>query len=166
MTWDRTHYKDHCLIDESAKIHKTAVIGPDSMSIKWINGELIQFKHTGRVIIYDDAEIGPLSVIHRASVDETIIHSGTKIGTMVNIGHNSVIGNNCVIISGVNIGGSVMIGSDVWIGMGVLIKPHINICSHAVIGIGSVVLDDIVKPGIYVGNPAKFLKERGEGKPL
>ena len=166
MTWDRTHYEDHCLVDDSAKVHKTAVIGPDSMSIKEVNGGLVNFKHKGLVIIHDKVEIGPLSVIHRASVYETVIHSGTKIGTMVNVGHNSVIGHNCVIVSGTNIGGSVIIGNDVWIGMGVLIKPHVNICSHAVIGIGSVVVNDITKPGVYIGNPAKFLKEKEKGNPL
>ena len=32
------------------------------------------------------------------------------------------------------------------------------ICSNVVIGAGSVVTKDIFKPGVYVGNPAKFLK--------
>jgi len=168
--WNRFDYPDHCLVARSTVIHKTAVIGPDSMSIKVDEKQkkLIQFEHQGGICINEDVRIGPLSVIHRATLEgkETVIKSGTHIGTMVNIGHNSVIGHDCVIVSGTNIGGSVQIGDDVWIGMDVSIKPHVKICSHAVIGIGSVVINDIDKSGVYVGNPARYIRERGEGKPL
>jgi len=34
----------------------------------------------------------------------------------------------------------------------------VNICDNVVIGAGSVVTKDITKPGIYAGNPAKFLR--------
>ena len=171
MLWDRSgRYRDYCLVDKLAKIDKSAIIGPDSMSIKVDaeKGELVQFRHQGTVTICKGVEIGPLSVIHRASLGNksTVIGNNTHIGTMVNIGHNSVIGNNCVIVSGTNIGGSVIIGDNVWIGMSVKIAPHVKICDHAVIGIGTVVINNITEPGIYIGNPARFLKKRSVGKPL
>jgi len=34
----------------------------------------------------------------------------------------------------------------------------VTICDGVVIGAGSVVTKDITKPGIYAGNPAKFLR--------
>jgi acetyltransferase-like isoleucine patch superfamily enzyme len=34
----------------------------------------------------------------------------------------------------------------------------VTICDRVVIGAGSVVTKDITRPGIYAGNPAKFLR--------
>ena len=51
---------------------------------------------------------------------------------------------------------STRIGSNVSIGSNATILP-VNICDNVVIGAGSVVTKDIVKPGTYVGNPAKLL---------
>jgi acetyltransferase-like isoleucine patch superfamily enzyme len=34
----------------------------------------------------------------------------------------------------------------------------VTICDHVVIGAGAVVTKNIEKPGIYAGNPAKFIR--------
>ena len=52
---------------------------------------------------------------------------------------------------------STLIGNRVYIGSNSTILP-VNICDDVVIGAGSVVTKNISKPGIYAGNPAKFLK--------
>lgn len=53
---------------------------------------------------------------------------------------------------------STNIGNNVSIGSNATIMP-VSICDNVVIGAGSVVTKNIDRPGIYVGNPAKFLKE-------
>jgi acetyltransferase-like isoleucine patch superfamily enzyme len=50
------------------------------------------------------------------------------------------------------------IENNVSIGSNATILP-VSICSNVVIGAGSVVTKDIIKPGIYAGNPARFLRE-------
>ncbi len=50
------------------------------------------------------------------------------------------------------------IADNVYIGSNATILP-VSICENVVIGAGSVVTKDIIKPGIYAGNPASFLKE-------
>jgi acetyltransferase-like isoleucine patch superfamily enzyme len=50
------------------------------------------------------------------------------------------------------------IGNHVSIGSNATILP-VNICDRVVIGAGAVVTKSIDKPGIYVGNPAKLIKE-------
>ena len=67
MAWNRLHYPDHCLVAKSATIHETAIIGRPGMSVKGADGPLVNFKHTGKVVIHDDVEVGPLSIIQRAS---------------------------------------------------------------------------------------------------
>jgi acetyltransferase-like isoleucine patch superfamily enzyme len=50
------------------------------------------------------------------------------------------------------------IGHKVSIGTNSTILP-VSICDNVVIGAGSVVTKDVLKPGIYAGNPAHFLRE-------
>ena len=43
---------------------------------------------------------------------------------------------------------------NVFIGGGSFINPNISICDDVVIGSGSVVINDIIEAGVYVGAPA------------
>jgi acetyltransferase-like isoleucine patch superfamily enzyme len=52
---------------------------------------------------------------------------------------------------------NTIIGNSVSIGSNATILP-VRICDNVVIGAGSVVTKDITIPGVYVGNPARFLK--------
>ena len=49
------------------------------------------------------------------------------------------------------------IGNNVSVGSNATILP-VSICDNVVIGAGAVVTKNITKPGIYAGNPAKFLR--------
>ena len=51
-----------------------------------------------------------------------------------------------------------MVGNVVSIGSNATILP-VEICDNVVIGAGSVVTKDIKRSGVYVGNPARFLRE-------
>jgi acetyltransferase-like isoleucine patch superfamily enzyme len=51
--------------------------------------------------------------------------------------------------------GRTVLGDRVTVGTNATILP-VTICSDVMIGAGSVVTADIVKPGIYAGNPARF----------
>ena len=128
------------------------------------NGDRTQMKHSGNVIIYEDVEIGPYTVIHRGLLDSTIIKKGVKIGSLCNIGHNCYIGKNTVLAANVTLSGSIKIGNDCWFGSGSIIRHNINICNNVLVGTGSVVTKNITKSGIYVGNPARFLKEYNGNK--
>lgn len=56
------------------------------------------------------------------------------------------------------------IGDNVSIGTNATVMP-ITICDNVVIGAGSVVVSDITKPGIYAGNPARFLRPADASPP-
>jgi len=85
------------------------------------------------------------------------------------IGNNVFIAPN-VVISPVThplhadkrrdlIGGRVIIEDDVWIGANVVILPNVTIKKKCVIGAGSVVTHDTKENSLYVGTPAKFVRE-------
>jgi maltose O-acetyltransferase len=60
--------------------------------------------------------------------------------------------------SGIEFAKSVHIGDNVWIGGGAIINPGVTIGENSVIGSGSVVVKDIPKNVVAVGNPCKVLK--------
>lgn len=147
------------IIGDNCQIHETALIGIDGKKfVTCPDGSRLQLKHIGNVIIEDNVEIEPYCIIHRASMTSTIIRKGAKICAGVNVGHNAVIGENTVICPGALIGGTCIIGRNVFIGQGASIRDHRNICDYVDIGQSSVVLKDIMESGVYVGNPARFLK--------
>ena len=77
---------------------------------------------------------------------------GNFILTGAIIGHDTSIGNFCNVGPNVVISGNVNIGKKVIIGGLSFISNNLNICSNVIIVPGSVVLNDIKKPGIYNGN--------------
>ena len=96
------------------------------------------------------------------------IQSHSFICELVEIGDDCFIGHGVMFINdlfenGGPAGGDktkwrkTQIGNKVSIGSNATILP-VNICDHVVIGAGSVVTKDIVKPGVYAGNPAKFMR--------
>ena len=98
----------------------------------------------------------------------TKIQSHTFICSLVTIGSHCFIGHGVMFINdGFNSGGPAMgdkakwksttIADHVSIGSNATILP-VSICSQVVIGAGSVVTKNISRPGIYAGNPAKFIR--------
>lgn len=161
-------YKDttpqDIIVGNNCKIHPSAILNVEGIKVvNAVDGSKVQFIHTGNIIIEDDVEIGASCIIHRGTMDSTIIKRGVKIGAGNNIAHNNIIGEDTVFAVGAITNGSVTIGKNCWISSGALIRNGISICDDVVIGLGSVVVKDINKPGIYVGNPAKYLKPVTKG---
>jgi acetyltransferase-like isoleucine patch superfamily enzyme len=114
--------------------------------------------------------VGPFVEIQRGAVigKRCKIQSHAFVCDLVTIGDDTVVAHGVMFINDLfKTGGpannnrelwvSTKIGSHVSIGTGSTILA-VNICDHVVIGAGSVVTKDITKPGIYAGNPAKFLR--------
>lgn len=150
-------------ISNKAFIDASAIIGiPGNNIVKMKDGRIINMKHMGNVIIEDYAEVQALSIVHRAVFTSTIIRKNAQIFAKVNIGHNCDIGESTIICPGSLIAGGTKIGKNCYIWQGVITRSNINICDNVIIGAGSLVLSDIEKPGVYVGSPAKYLKEYQE----
>lgn len=141
-------------IGRGCRIHSSVIIGVEG--IKFANapdGRKIQFIHTGDVVIENNVEIGANSIIHRGSMGSTIIKSGVKIGVMINIGHNNIIGENTIVVGGTITSGSVTVGKNCWLCAGTLVRNGVSICDNVIVGMGSMVLKDITESGIYFGRP-------------
>lgn len=114
--------------------------------------------------------IGPFTEIQKSAVigDNCRIQSHSFICGLVSIGNNCFIGHGVMFVNDLfTNGGPAMgdkslwkpatIGNHVSIGSNATILP-VTICNNVVIGAGSVVTKSIDKPGVYAGNPAKFIR--------
>lgn len=110
--------------------------------------------------------IGPFVEIQNdVFVDEnTRIQSHSFICSKTTIGKNCFIGHGVMFTNDKFYGRKLnpkkllntKIGNNVLIGSNATILP-VMICDDVVIGAGSVVTKSIMFPGVYAGNPAKFL---------
>ena len=120
--------------------------------------------------IGDGSFIGPFVEIQRdvRIGNRCKIQSHAFVCEMVTIGDGCFVGHGVVFINDIFGSGGpaagdktkwkhTRIGHHVSIGSNATILP-VTICDHVVIGAGAVVTRDIVKPGIYAGNPARFLR--------
>jgi len=130
------------------------------------DGFLVRKKNSKMLVLGDNVEIGKYTVLDCGSYRNTVVGDGTKIDNLVHIGHNVIIGKNCLIVAGTVVGGSVEIGDSCYIGMNVSIRDHVKIGKHVLIGAGSVVLRDVPDYDIVAGNPAISIKNRVNLSPL
>ena len=97
-------------IGKNCNIGFGTVIGKDGFGFDEIDGKLIRNEHKFGVVIGDDVEIGANCNIDRGRWRDTVINNGTKIDSLVHIGHNVKVGENCIIGPHVTLGGSCEIG--------------------------------------------------------
>jgi UDP-3-O-[3-hydroxymyristoyl] glucosamine N-acyltransferase len=121
--------------------------------------EFVKFPQLGGVILEDNVEIGPCSTVRRSALDDTIIMKGTKIGSLVNVGHNCIIGKNCILTCQIVTSGSSVIGDNVFMGVSSIVKNGVNIGSNVTVGQGAVVTKNIPDNAVYVGNPAEDIND-------
>jgi UDP-N-acetylglucosamine acyltransferase len=91
----------------------------------------------------------------------TELENGITMLRGSHIGHDSIISDNCTISCNVLIGGHSFLGEGVNMGLGSICHQFSKIGSYSMIGMGCIVTkkSDIVPFGVYVGSPAKYLKE-------
>lgn len=109
----------------------------------------------GTVRIGEGVTIGACVVIARGSGGETVIGDNCYIMNQALIGHNVDIGNNCEIGGSCSIAGHAVIGNGVKIKTGAIIRNRVKIADGVTIGMGAVVVCDILEPNtVWYGNPA------------
>lgn len=74
------------------------------------------------------------------------------------VGHDTVLEDYVSIANNGTVGANVHVGYATHIGTNASIREKLNIGKYAVVGMGSVVLNDVPENGIVVGNPAKVLR--------
>ncbi len=152
----------HAQIGQGTVIQNNVSIGGVGLGFHFEqDGNRLFFPHLGAVLIGAHAVIGSGSVIARGQLSDTVIGAGSRLGNLVNVGHNVRIGEHCAISSGTSIAGGVHLGDDCQVGVGVTFNAKITIANACRIGMGSVVTKSLPAGVSVFGNPAKPLPTMG-----
>ncbi|MFN3413277.1 MAG: UDP-3-O-(3-hydroxymyristoyl)glucosamine N-acyltransferase, partial [Thermoanaerobaculum sp.] len=97
--------------------------------------------------------------VDRATLGETRIGRGTKVDNLVQIGHNVVIGEGCLLVAQTGIAGSSKLGR------GVILAGQAGVTGHVTVGDGAIItakagaMEDIPPQAMVSGMPARPHRE-------
>ncbi|WP_106744597.1 UDP-3-O-(3-hydroxymyristoyl)glucosamine N-acyltransferase [Yoonia maritima] len=108
----------------------------------------------GGVEIGDDVEIGAGSTVDAGTIRATRVGKGTKIDNLVQVGHNVIVGEHCLLCAQAGVAGSTVVGDRVVVGGKAGIADNVTIGADVVLGGGSVVLSNVPAGRVMMGYPA------------
>jgi len=109
LLYPRVTLREECVVGSRCILHPGVVVGADGFGFAFDDGRYHKVPQVGIVVIGDDVEIGANTTIDRATTDATRIGDGSKIDNLVQIGHNVVTGQHCIIVAQVGISGSTQL---------------------------------------------------------
>jgi UDP-3-O-[3-hydroxymyristoyl] glucosamine N-acyltransferase len=140
---------DNCIIHPNVTIYDDSIIGNNVIinSNTVIGGDAFYFKKRpnntllydkmhpcGRTIIEDDVEIGCNCGIDRGVSGDTTIGRGTKLDNLIHIGHDTIVGKNCLFAAQVGVAGAVNIEDNV------VLLGQVGVAKDLTIGANTIVL--------------------------
>lgn len=144
---------DHAVIGNRVIIHAGAVIGGDAFYFKKRNDREVMYdkmESCGRAVIEDDVEIGAGCTIDKGVSGDTIIGKGSKLDNMIHIGHDTVIGRNCLFAAQVGVAGVDHIEDNV------ILWGQVGVSKDLIIGKDAVVLAQSGVPSSLKGGKTYF----------
>lgn len=146
---------ENTVIGERVRIHSGTVIGSDGFGYVQDGGKHLKVPQIGNVVIQDDVEIGANVTIDGGALGPTLIGAGTKIDNLVQIAHNVVIGENCLLVAQAGIAGSTRLGQYVTLAGQVGLAGHLKIGNQVTVAAQSGVMHNIGDGQKWFGSPAK-----------
>lgn len=146
--------RERVAIGHRVIIHAGSILGTDGFGYRWDGKQHAKVPQIGTVIIEDDVEIGSCVCIDRAKFSATRIGKGTKIDNLVQVAHNCVIGQHCLIVGQAGLAGSVTLGNGVILAGQSGVKDHITMGDGSILAASSGLLNDVPPRTMVSGLPA------------
>jgi UDP-3-O-[3-hydroxymyristoyl] glucosamine N-acyltransferase len=151
---------DNCIIGDHVIIHAGCVLGSDAFYYKNRPEGFDKLKSGGRVVLEDNVELGALCTIDKGVTGSTTIKKGTKLDNQVHVGHDTIIGEKCLIASQTGIAGCVIIEDEVTLWGQVGTNSGITIGKKAVIMGQTGVTKSVPGGKSYFGTPIEESREK------
>lgn len=140
-------------IGNNVEIGSGTIIGGDAFYYKKKKNGYDKLISGGGVTIGDNVHIGSSCTIDRGVTSKTTINFGTKLDNQIQIGHDTIIGKNCLIASQTGIAGCCVIEDDVTLWGQVGTNSGITIGSNSTILGQTGVTKSVVGNKTYFGTP-------------
>lgn len=150
-------------IGNNCVIQSGTVIGSDAFYYNSKKNRPVWYKRMkscGHVVIHDNVEIGANCTIDRGVTATTEIGRGTIIDNLVHIGHDNLIGENCLLAAQVGVAGGTVIESGVCLWGQVGVNKTIKIGQNASVMGQSGVVGNLAGNKTYWGTPALDIIEK------
>lgn len=146
-------------IGKQNRIYQFSSIGEDTPDLKY-KGE------PTRLVIGDYNTIREGVTIHRGTVqdrNETTIGNHNLLMAYVHVGHDSVIGNHCILVNNAALAGHVHIGDWAILSGFTLVHQFCKIGAHSFSGMGTAIGKDVPAYVMVNGSPAEAKNINAEG---
>ena len=155
VIWSGAVVRERCHMGNDCIIHPNATIGADGFGFRPDPQRgLVKIPQIGNVVLGNNVEIGANTCVDRGKFSSTVLGNGCKIDNLIQIGHNSKLGQFCIMAGQSGLAGSVTLGNGVMIGGSASITDHVTIGDGAIIGGGSGVTKDVPAGVTLLGYPA------------
>jgi len=151
---------DDCVIGNNVTIHAGTILGADAFYYKKRPEGYDKLLSGGRVVIEDNVDIGASRTIDRGVTGDTTIKFGSKLDNQIQVGHDTVIGNHCLIASHTGIAGCVVIEDHVILWGQVGVTSGITIGEKAVVLAQTGIAKSLAGGKTYFGSPAEEAREK------
>ena len=151
---------DNTIVGNNVVIHANTVLGADAFYYKNRTEGYDQLISGGRVVLEDKVHLGASCTIDKGVTGDTTIKKGSKLDNQVHVGHDTVIGEKCLIASQTGIAGCVIIEDEVTIWGQVGTNSGITIGKGAVVLGQSGVTKSIAGDKTYFGTPISESREK------
>jgi UDP-N-acetylglucosamine acyltransferase len=146
-------------IGKNNHIYQFSSIGEDTPDLKY-KGE------PTRLVIGNNNVIREGVTIHRGTVQdrsETTIGNHNLLMAYVHIGHDSVIGNHCILVNNAALAGHVHVGDWAILSGYTLVHQFCKIGAHSFAGMGTAIGKDVPAYVMVNGSPAEAKNINAEG---
>jgi UDP-3-O-[3-hydroxymyristoyl] glucosamine N-acyltransferase len=151
----------HVVVGPRVVIGRNVVIGPSCVigepGFGWVTSPTGRVRHVpqlGGVVIEDDVHLGALCTVDAGTLGPTIIRRGAKLDAHVHVGHNTEIGEGCIVAAQTGFAGSVRLGKGVLVGGQAGFADHVTIGDGARVAAKSGVIGDVPAGATVAGYPA------------
>lgn len=151
---------DYSVIGNNVIINSNSVIGGEAFYFQRRKDGYRKLEGCGRAVIEDDVEIGACCTIDKGVSSDTIVGAGSKLDNHIQVGHDAVIGKNCLVSSQVGIAGVVNMEDDVILWGQVGVQKDLTIGKGAVVLGQSGVAKSIEGGKTYFGSPVREAIEK------
>lgn len=148
---------NHTIIGNHVVINANSTIGSNAFyynTNKTNSSWYTPMQSIGNVVIHNYVHIGAGCTIDKGVSHSTIIGEGTKIDNMCHIGHDVVLGRNCLLAAQVGIAGATILQDGVTLWGQVGVNKTITIGQGAIVMGQSGVVGNIEGNKVYWGTPA------------